>query len=136
MKFTVELHRFMCQQTLVNLVAYDLSLHGHAEAGERAATDLTRGDCLATLRLRQLVGLGLTAIKSLRGEETDVAVPAGDDRQQLLLEHQVNVVHLLIVPNPDYFCGAKKDVGGEDRKISCYLLCVTILMLTHFHRGS
>lgn len=63
----------------MNLVAYDLSLHGHAEAGDRAVTDLTRGDCLATFRLRQLVGLGLTAVKGLRGEETDVAVPAGDD---------------------------------------------------------
>ncbi len=39
----------------------------------------------------------------MRGEETDVTVPAGDDGQQLLLENQVDVMHLFVVPHPDYF---------------------------------
>lgn len=88
---------------LSHLIAYDLSLHGHAEAGEGAVADGARHDGLAALCLCQLVGLGLAAVQGLRGEETDVTVPAGDDRQQLLLENQVDVVHLLVVPHPDYF---------------------------------
>ncbi len=86
-----------------HLVAYDLSLHSHAEAGERAVADGAGDNGLAALCLSQLVGLGLAAVQGLRGEETDVAVPAGDDRQQLLLRNQVDVVHLLVVPHPDYF---------------------------------
>lgn len=91
-----------------DLVADDLPLHGHAEAGERAVADRARGHALATLRLPQLVGLGLPAVQRLGEEEADVAVPAGDDRQQLLLQHQVNVMHLLVVSHPDDFWG-----GGE-----------------------
>lgn len=86
-----------------DLVTYDLSLHGHTEAGERAVADGAGDDGLAALCLRQLVGLCLAAVQGLRGEETDVTVPAGDDRQQLLLGNQVDVVHLLVVPDPDYF---------------------------------
>lgn len=86
-----------------HLVAYDLSLHGHTEAGERAVADGSRHDSLTAFCLCQLVGLGLAAVQGLCGEETHVAVPAGDDGQQLLLENQVDVVHLLVVPHPDNF---------------------------------
>lgn len=89
-------------QRFTHLVADDLPLHGHAEAGERAVAHQARHDGLAALGLRQLVGLGLAAVQALRGEEAHVAVPAGDDGQQLLLEHQVDVVHLLVVAHPDY----------------------------------
>lgn len=85
------------------LVTYDLSLHGYTEAGEGAVADGTRDDGLASLCFSQLVGLALTPIQRLRGEETDVAVPAGDDGQQLLMGDEVNVVHLLVVPHPNYF---------------------------------
>lgn len=89
--------------TVLDLVAYDLPLHGHAEAGERAVADEAGDDGLAALRLCQLVGLGLAAVQGLRGEETDVPVPAGDDGQQLLLQNQVDVVNLLVVSYSDYF---------------------------------
>ncbi len=86
-----------------HLVAYDLSLHGYAEARERAVADGAGHDGLAAFCLCQLVGVSLTAVQGLRGEETDVTVPAGDDGQQLLLENQVDVMHLFVVPHPDYF---------------------------------
>lgn len=86
-----------------DLVADDLPLHGHAEAGERAAAHLSRGDGLAAFRLHQLVGVALTAVQRLSREEADVAVPARDDGQQLLLQHQVDVMHLLVVSHADNF---------------------------------
>lgn len=86
-----------------HLVADDLPLHGHAEAGEGAVAHGAGDDGLAALCLCQLVGLRLAAVQRLRGEETHVAVPAGDHRQQLLLGDQVDVVHLLVVPHPDNF---------------------------------
>lgn len=86
-----------------DLVADDLSLHGHAEAGERAAAHLAGGDGLAAFRLRQLVGISLAAVQRLGREEADVAVPARDDGQQLLLQHQVDVMHLLVVSHTDNF---------------------------------
>lgn len=89
--------------TFSDLVADDLSLHGHTEAGERAVADGPRDDGLAAFCLCQLVGVGLSAVQRLCREETDVAVPAGDDGQQLLLGDQVDVVHLLVVSHPDYF---------------------------------
>lgn len=88
---------------VVHLVADDLPLHGHAEAGERAAAHMAGGDGLAAFGLRQLVGLGLAAVQRLSREEAHVAVAARDDRQQLLLQHQVDVMHLLVVSHPDYF---------------------------------
>lgn len=96
-----------------DLVADDLSLHGHAEAGERAAADLAGGDGLAASRLHQLVGLGLTAVQRLSREEADVAVAARDDGQQLLLKQQVDVMHLLVVSHTDNFWG-----GGHDDTVS------------------
>lgn len=101
LKLYVSINSF--RRVFPHLVAYDLSLHGHTEAGERAVTDGSRHDSLTAFSLCQLVGLGLTAVQGLRGEETHMAVPAGDDGQQLLLENQVDVVHLLVVPHPDNF---------------------------------
>lgn len=86
-----------------DLIAYDLSLHGHTEAGERAVADGAGHNGLAAFRFGQLVGVGLTTVQGLCGEETDVAVPARDDGQQLLLGDQVDVMHFLVVSHPDYF---------------------------------
>lgn len=80
-----------------------MPLHRHTEAGEGATADGAGDDVLAAFRLHQLVGLRLAAIQGLCGEETDVAVPAGDDGQQLLLGHQLDLIHLLVVPHPDDF---------------------------------
>lgn len=86
-----------------NLVADDLPLHSHAEAGEGAVAQRPRGHGLAAFCLRQLVGFALAPVQSLSQEETHVAIPARHHRQQLLLQEQVDVVHLLVVPHPDDF---------------------------------
>ena len=86
-----------------DLVADDLPLHGHTEAGERAVADRAGDDGLAAFCLCQLVRVDLSAIQGLCGEEPHMAVPAGDDGQQLLLGDQVDMVHFLIVSHPDYF---------------------------------
>lgn len=98
-----------------NLVADDLPLHGHTQAGERAVAHQARHNGLAAFGLSQLVGLGLTAVQRLRGEEAHVAVATGDDGQQLLLQHQVDVVHFLVVAHADDLCGDEE--GEESRKV-------------------
>lgn len=100
----------------MNLIADDLPLHGHTQAGERAVAQKARHNGLAAFGLSQLVGLGLASIQRLRGEEAHVAVATGDDGQQLLLQHQVDVVHFLVVAHPDDLWGDEKEEEGREVK--------------------
>lgn len=86
-----------------HLKTHDFTLHSHTEAGKGAVSDRTGDNRLTALCLSQLVGISLTAVQGLGGEEADMAVPARDDCQQLLLRHQVDLVDLFVVPHPDYF---------------------------------
>lgn len=86
-----------------HLKSYDLPLHCHTETGERAVADGAGDDVIAVFCIWQLVRFCLAAVQGLSREETGVAVPARYDGQQLLLGDQVDLIHLLVVPYPDYF---------------------------------